>query len=87
VWTRCGWMVLASDATRYLENMNSGRPFPIVADVTQMTAGWQRLRELADAPEYIISGHDPLVMQRFPEADPALRGIAVRLDAAIRPRS
>jgi glyoxylase-like metal-dependent hydrolase (beta-lactamase superfamily II) len=80
VWTRLGWMVLASDATHYLENMNSGRPFPIVADITQMIGGWQRLRQLASAPQYIIPGHDPLVMLRYPEVEPALRGIAVRLD-------
>jgi glyoxylase-like metal-dependent hydrolase (beta-lactamase superfamily II) len=85
VWTRLGWMVLASDATHYLENMNSGRPFPIVADITQMISGWQRLRQLASAPQYIIPGHDPLVMQRYPEAEPALRGIAVRLD--VEPRA
>ena len=84
VWTRLGWMVLASDATHYLENMNSGRPFPIVADITQMISGWQRLHQLASAPQYIIPGHDPLVMQRYPEAGPTLRGIAVRLD--VEPR-
>jgi glyoxylase-like metal-dependent hydrolase (beta-lactamase superfamily II) len=85
VWTRLGWMVLASDATHYLENMNSGRPFPIVADLTQMIGGWQRLRQLADSPDYIIPGHDPLVMQRYPAAGPALSGIAVRLD--VEPRA
>ena len=85
VWTRLGWMVLASDATHYLENMNSGRPFPIVADITQMVSGWQRLRQLASAPQYIIPGHDPMVLQCFPAAGPALSGIAVRLDA--EPRS
>ena len=83
VWTRLGWMVLASDATHYLENMNSGRPFPIVADISQMVSGWDRLRYLASAPQYIIPGHDPLVMERYPEAAPALRGIAVRLDAEL----
>lgn len=87
VWTRLGWMVLASDATHYLENMNSGRPFPIVADIAQMFSGWQCLRDLADSPQYIIPGHDPLVMQRFPEAAPALRGIAVRLDSQQESRS
>jgi glyoxylase-like metal-dependent hydrolase (beta-lactamase superfamily II) len=64
VWTQVGWVLLASDATHYLANMNCGRPFPIVADVMQMSAGWDRLRELASRPEYIIPGHDPLVMQR-----------------------
>ena len=83
VWTQLGWMVLASDATHYLENMNSGRPFPIVADITQMISGWDRIRRLASAPQYIIPGHDPLVMERYPEAAPALRGIAVRLDVKL----
>ncbi len=82
VWTRLGWMVLASDAAHYLANISSGRPFPIVADVAQMIAGWGRLQELAAAPEYIIPGHDPVVMQRYREPEPALRGVAVRLDAA-----
>jgi glyoxylase-like metal-dependent hydrolase (beta-lactamase superfamily II) len=81
VWTRLGWVVLASDAAHYLANMTAGRPFPIVADVMQMTAGWERLQELASRPHYIIPGHDPLVMQRYREPEPGLRGVAVRLDA------
>jgi glyoxylase-like metal-dependent hydrolase (beta-lactamase superfamily II) len=81
VRTRIGWVVLASDATHYLANMTSGRPFPIVADVMQMTAGWQRLRELATRPDYIVPGHDPLVMSRYRAPAPNLRGVAVRLDA------
>ena len=85
VHTRRGWMVLASDATHYLANMQQGRPFPIVADVMQMTVGWERLRVLADAEELIIPGHDPAVMQRFPVAAPGLEGVAVRLDAPAPP--
>jgi glyoxylase-like metal-dependent hydrolase (beta-lactamase superfamily II) len=81
VWTRVGWVVLASDAAHYLANMTSGRPFPIVADVMQMTAGWERLHKLASRPEYIVPGHDPLVMTLYSEPDPALRGVVVRLDA------
>jgi glyoxylase-like metal-dependent hydrolase (beta-lactamase superfamily II) len=80
VWTRLGWIVIASDAAHYLANM-SGRPFPIVADVMRMSAGWDRLRELASGPDYIIPGHDPLVMSRYVEPESGLRGIAVRLDA------
>lgn len=81
IWTRIGWVVLASDATHYLANMAAGRPFPIVADVMQMFAGWQRLRELASHPDFIIPGHDPLVMERYRAPEPSLQGIAVRLDA------
>ncbi|MGB6452325.1 MAG: N-acyl homoserine lactonase family protein [Steroidobacteraceae bacterium] len=81
VWTRLGWLVLASDASHYAANMDEARPFPVVADVTQMVDGWQRLRELATAPRYIVPGHDPSVMQRYRAPTQALEGIAVRLDA------
>jgi len=81
VWTRVGWVVLASDAAHYLANMTLGRPFPIVADVMQMTAGWERLQTLATRPQYIVPGHDPLVMTRYREPEPDLRGAIVRLDA------
>ncbi len=84
LWTRVGWLVLASDASHYLANMNEGRPFPIVADVTEMVDGWKRLRELADDPRYIIPGHDPAVMAQFSAPSPELEGIAVRLDAEPR---
>jgi glyoxylase-like metal-dependent hydrolase (beta-lactamase superfamily II) len=80
VRTRAGSLVLASDALHYLANMISGRPFPIVADVTQMVAGWQRLRQLADDPRLIIPGHDPVVMQRHVPPESHLAGAVVRLD-------
>jgi len=81
VRTQIGWVVLASDAAHYLANMTSGRPFPIVANVMEMAAGWERMKTLASRPEYIVPGHDPLVMQRYREPEPNLRGVAVRLDA------
>jgi len=81
VWTRLGWLVLASDASHYAANMSEERPFPVVADVTAMVDGWRRLRELASAPRYVIPGHDPAVMERYSAPDGALEGIAVRLDA------
>ena len=79
VRTRAGWLVLASDASHLYANMNERRPFPTVYDVPKMAAGWRRLAELAGAPELIVPGHDPLVMQRYPAARPGLEGIAVRL--------
>jgi len=36
--------------------------------------------ELADAPELVVPGHDPLVMERYAAPEPALKGIVVRLD-------
>jgi glyoxylase-like metal-dependent hydrolase (beta-lactamase superfamily II) len=84
IWTRVGWVVLASDAAHYLANMQSGRPFPIVADVMQMTEGWRRVQELASRPDLVVPGHDPRVMQLYEEPESNLRGVAVRLDAEPR---
>jgi glyoxylase-like metal-dependent hydrolase (beta-lactamase superfamily II) len=81
VWTRVGWLVLASDASHYYANMNQHRPFPIVADVTQMMDGWRKLHTLVSQPQHIVPGHDPGVMQRYHAPEAALEGIAVRLDA------
>ena len=79
--TRRGWLVLASDASHFYENMEAGRPFPIVYNVGDMLRAYDAMRRLAETPRHIIPGHDPLVLERYPAADPALDGIAVRLDA------
>jgi glyoxylase-like metal-dependent hydrolase (beta-lactamase superfamily II) len=84
VYTRVGWVVLASDAAHYLANMTDRAPFPIVANVMEMTAGWERMKALASRTEYIVPGHDPRVMERYREPEPGLRGVAVRLDAEPR---
>ena len=80
VWTRVGWLVLASDAAHYSANMIENRPFPVVADVTEMADGWRKLRTLASSAEHIVPGHDPLVMRQYRAPKPELEGIAVRLD-------
>lgn len=65
VHTRRGWVVLASDASHYYENMQNQRPFPIVFNVLEMLSGYARLQAAAQSPQHIIPGHDPLVMQRY----------------------
>jgi glyoxylase-like metal-dependent hydrolase (beta-lactamase superfamily II) len=85
VHTGIGWIVLASDAAHLYANMNETRPFPIVFDAGAMVEGYRRLRELADAPELVVPGHDPLVMRRYPAPGAALEGIAVRLDRLPKP--
>jgi glyoxylase-like metal-dependent hydrolase (beta-lactamase superfamily II) len=82
VHTKVGWIVLASDAAHFYANMNEVRPFPIVFNIGEMVQGFRRLRELADAPELVVPGHDALVMKRYPIAGPGLEGLAVRLDVA-----
>lgn len=55
-----GVVVLASDASHYWANMDEGRPFPIVDDLSKMIQGWKTLRRLAGVSGVIIPGHDPL---------------------------
>ncbi len=80
VWTRRGWVVLASDSAHFYANMNEGRPFPIVYNVGDMLEGHRTLHKLASSPNHIIPGHDPLVMTHYPAPSPELEGVVVRLD-------
>jgi glyoxylase-like metal-dependent hydrolase (beta-lactamase superfamily II) len=83
VYTERGWVVLASDASHYYENLESARPFRIVHDVPQVHAAFRTILSLADSPAHFIPGHDPLVMTRYPAPAPALEGIAA--DLAVMP--
>jgi glyoxylase-like metal-dependent hydrolase (beta-lactamase superfamily II) len=85
VWTRRGWVVLASDASHFYANMEQGRPFPIVYNVAEMLEGHKTLQRLASSPDHIIPGHDPLVLKRYPAARPELEGAVLRLDPEPRP--
>jgi hypothetical protein len=49
-----------------------------------MLEGFDLLYRLADSPEHIVPGHDPLVMKYYPAVKPELEGIAVRFDIAPR---
>ena len=80
VWTKRGWVVVASDATHYYDNIFRTNPFPIVFNVGHMLEGYRTIHALAESPKHIIAGHDPLVMARFPAASKATQGIAVRVD-------
>lgn len=67
VRTDAGWLCLASDAAHYYENFVAKKPFPIVVDLENMLAGFDRLQTLASKPELIVPGHDPLVREHFPQ--------------------
>lgn len=84
VHTQRGWVVLASDASHYYEHLETGRCFPTVFHIGDVLEGYDILRRLAESPEHIIPGHDPLVMTRYPAPSAELEGIAVRLDVAPR---
>lgn len=67
VRTEAGWLVLASDAAHFYENLHAGLPFPLVVDMAAMLDGFATLRRLASRPSLIVPGHDPLVRDLFPE--------------------
>ena len=71
VHTKRGWIVLASDASHYLENLRKRSPFPIVADVGQMLGAYELVEQLAESPEHIIAGHDPLTCRLYQPSGPA----------------
>jgi glyoxylase-like metal-dependent hydrolase (beta-lactamase superfamily II) len=81
IHTKRGWVVLASDATHYYENMATNRPFTTAFHIGQMLDAYRTLERLAPTPRHIVPGHDPYVMQEYPAAQPALETIVVRLDA------
>ncbi|MCO5105699.1 MAG: N-acyl homoserine lactonase family protein [Burkholderiaceae bacterium] len=66
VHTARGWVVVASDASHYYENLHAGRAFPLVDSVPTMLEGHRRLLGAADSAEHVIPGHDPLVRQNYP---------------------
>ncbi|VTU45601.1 N-acyl homoserine lactonase AttM (plasmid) [Variovorax sp. SRS16] len=84
VRTAQGWLVLASDASHLYANMEQSRPFPVVYNVGDMLEGYRRLYSLADDPAWVIPGHDPDVLKRFPAASRELDGWVARLDGAQR---
>ena len=69
VMTAQGRVVLASDAAHYYENLQQRNPFPAIHNREDMMAGYERIEAIAERPELIIPGHDPLVCERFERVD------------------
>ena len=85
VLTKRGWVVLASDASHFYENMEATSPFPIVFSVADMIQGYAKMRGLAESPKHIIPGHDPLVMDRYaPLSTDVADAVAGHQDGAAR---
>jgi glyoxylase-like metal-dependent hydrolase (beta-lactamase superfamily II) len=76
VRTARGTVILASDASHYYDNILGGRPFPIVHDVARMLDGHRRLLAEAGDPSFLVPGHDPQVLERYPRLAGDAIGIA-----------
>lgn len=80
VYTQRGWVVLASDATHFYTNYLDRNPFPVLFNFQDTIKGWDRCLELADSPDHVVPGHDPLVLARYPSVPGELGREVVRLD-------
>jgi glyoxylase-like metal-dependent hydrolase (beta-lactamase superfamily II) len=85
VMTQRGRVVLASDAMHYFENGTARNPFPGLTSLPESMAALSLLQRLAESPDHVIPGHDPLVMSLYPTAMDET-GRAVRLDVMPRAR-
>ncbi len=75
-----GWVILASDAAHYYENVEQETPFATLENMFLMLEGYRKLRALAPTDAHIVPGHDPAVLKRYPPPSPELEGIVARLD-------
>jgi glyoxylase-like metal-dependent hydrolase (beta-lactamase superfamily II) len=64
--TMRGHVVLASDAAAFVEHFTDYKLSPILVDAAAMLRGYDRLYELADSEEHIVTGHDPLTAVVYP---------------------
>jgi len=82
VHTRRGWVVVASDAAHYYENMDDERPHTSAFNLGEMLEAYDALRAAAPSRDHIVPGHDPLVMTLYPAPSSELKGVVIRLDVA-----
>jgi glyoxylase-like metal-dependent hydrolase (beta-lactamase superfamily II) len=75
VHTKGGTVVLASDNMYLYENLDKHVPIAATLDAESNLKAQDRMRQLATKPEWIIPGHDPAVMTRFPNPQPGVAKI------------
>jgi glyoxylase-like metal-dependent hydrolase (beta-lactamase superfamily II) len=63
--TRRGRAVVASDASHYYRNFEERIPFNTLHDLPGTYAAFDKIRARASAPELIVPGHDPLILERL----------------------
>lgn len=66
VFTERGWVVIASDAIHFYENYHKQNPFPIVESVSKAALAFKKIRTEVESDAYLIPGHDPSVLDRYP---------------------
>lgn len=72
-------VVLASDASHFYENLESDLPDAIIHCLSDVYAGFQRIRQLTGSEGVFVPGHDPKVLDRFQPPSEDLRGLVVEV--------
>ncbi len=80
VKTQSGYVVLASDAVHFYENIEKRKPFFITIDVDATLRTYSRLEAMATSPRHVVPGHDPQILKRYPAWKPETAGFVHRLD-------
>ena len=73
--TAVGTVVLASDNMYLYENLEKHLPIAQSLDQDSNLRAQDRMKQLAAAPQWIIPGHDPAVMTKFPNPSPGVAKI------------
>ncbi|MCE5306159.1 MAG: N-acyl homoserine lactonase family protein [Acidobacteriales bacterium] len=72
VETAKGTVVLAGDDAYLDEYIIEGTPNLVTLDPASNLRAIERMRKLAASPKFILPGHEPAVMQRFPTISPGI---------------
>jgi glyoxylase-like metal-dependent hydrolase (beta-lactamase superfamily II) len=75
VSTRAGTVVLASDNMYLYENLEKHVPIAETLDAVSNLRAQDRMKQLASSPGLIIPGHDPAVIEKFPNVAPGIAKI------------
>jgi glyoxylase-like metal-dependent hydrolase (beta-lactamase superfamily II) len=75
VTTKKGEVVLCGDTIDFYRNLDEGIP-GLGVDLLQTLLAWQKVRALASSPEFLIPGHDPLLLKKFPNPSEGIVEIA-----------
>ncbi|CDI12346.1 N-acyl homoserine lactonase family protein [Agrobacterium pusense] len=80
VRTDRGFVVLASDALHYYEEYERGIPFSVAFNLSDMIAGHERIRELADSDDHVVPAHDPRIAEIYRASTDQPAATVFRLD-------
>lgn len=80
VKTQSGYVVLASDAVHFYENIEKRKPFFITIDMDATLRTYTRLEAMATSTRHVVPGHDPQILKRYPAWKPETAGFVHRLD-------